>query len=105
MDVKQRSVKMEVVSIVFILICLGLIGFSIFGRQGALRLQDKETELESIQQEIQRLEKENTALRARIEKLENDPVTQEQEIRKKMMYAKSGETVYQVAEPEAKHEK
>ena len=102
MGKKSQTVIKELFHIAIILMCLAMIGMALFGRQGLLHLEEKKSEYEAIRHEIQRLEAENTALKARLEKLEKDPSTQEQEIRKKLMYAKKGETVYQITEPEGK---
>ncbi len=85
-----------------ILFCLGLIAFSLFGRHGWLQLKDKRARYDSLQKDIDRIKKENQALKEHIEKLEKDPATMEQEIRRRMMYAKPGETVYQVTDQEDK---
>jgi cell division protein FtsB len=99
MDIRRRSVIREIIWIGVILFCAGLIGFSIFGRHGWLQLREKETRLEQLQSEIRRLEQENKALKVRIEKLQSDPALLEEEIRKKLLYTKPGETIYQVTEP------
>lgn len=100
MDIRSRSVMREIVWIVVILFCLGMIGVSIFGNHGWLQLREKETRFQQLQDDIRRLEQENKALRERIEKLQSDPSLLEEEIRKKLLYSKPGETIYQVTEPE-----
>ncbi len=102
MDIRGRSVVREIVWIVVILFCLGLIGMSIFGNHGWLQLREKEARYEQLQSDIRRLEQENKALRERIEKLQSDPALLEEEIRKKLLYSKPGETIYQVTEPESR---
>lgn len=102
MDIRSRSVVREIVWIVIILFCLGLIGMSIFGNHGWLQLREKEARYEQLQGDIRRLEQENKALRERIEKLQSDPALLEEEIRKKLLYSKPGETIYQVTEPESR---
>ncbi len=102
MDIRSRSVMREIAWIVIILFCLWMIGMSIFGNHGWLQLRDKEARYEQLQSDIRRLEKENKALRERIEKLQSDPALLEEEIRKKLLYSKPGETIYQVTEPESR---
>ena len=102
MDIRHRSVVREIICIGVILFCLGLIGMSIFGTHGWLQLREKETRFEQLQAEIHRLEQENRALRERLDKLQSDPALLEEEIRKKLLYSKPGETIYQVTEPESR---
>ncbi len=100
MGYQRRSTFRELAVIVVILGCIGLIGFSIFGKRGLLALQQKEAEQLQLEAEIARIKEENRRLRAQVEKLQNDPATIESAIRKKLPLAKPGETIYQVAEPE-----
>ena len=99
MPVKKRAVIRELLYIAIILCCLGFIVASLFGRRGWLSLREKEARVEALLQDVDRLKRENQQLKERVDKLQKDPATVEDEIRRKMMYAKPGETIYQVTPP------
>jgi cell division protein FtsB len=96
---QKRAVIRELIYIGIILCCLGFIVASLFGRRGWLSLREKEARYESLLRDVDRLKRENDQLKERVDKLQKDPGTVEDEIRRKMMYAKPGEKIYQVTPP------
>lgn len=100
MPVKRKRVLTEICFIFLIISFMFLVLFSLFGRSGWFGFDRRRAEYQQIQSEISRLKLKISALKERVVKLEKDPATVEEEIRKRLLHAKSGERVYQVVEPE-----
>jgi cell division protein FtsB len=72
------------------------------GKNGLSVWQKKRVEDQQLRREIDDLEKENTRLRDRVERLKSDPDAIEHEAREKLHYAKPGEVIYDLpADPQA----
>lgn len=65
-----------------------------FGANGMVVYRQKKTEYQSLQKEIDKLEKENDSYAAQIKGLKTDPKTIEKEAREQLHYARPGEVVY-----------
>ncbi|HEV2322714.1 MAG TPA: septum formation initiator family protein [Terracidiphilus sp.] len=69
------------------------------GKDGLSAWQKKRAEERQYQQEIDRLQKENTQLRDRIQHLQSDPNAIEHQAREELHYAKPGEVIYTLPAP------
>ena len=69
------------------------------GKDGLSAWQKKRAEELQYQQEIDRLQKENTQLRDRIQHLQSDPNAIEHQAREELHYAKPGEVIYTLPAP------
>jgi cell division protein FtsB len=64
------------------------------GRHGLSAWQKERGEDHHLQQEIQNLQQDNSAMQQQIDRLKNDPDAIEREAREKLHYAKPGEVIY-----------
>lgn len=65
-----------------------------FGANGMVVYREKRTEYQSLQKEIDDLQRENDRYTRQIESLRSDPKTIEKEAREQLHYARPGEVVY-----------
>ena len=72
----------------------------VHGKDGLSAWQKKRVQERQYQQEIERLQKENTALRDRIQHLQSDPDAIEHEAREELHYARPGEVIYALPVPQ-----
>jgi cell division protein FtsB len=70
-----------------------------FGANGMMVYRQKKTEYQSLQREIDDLQKENDLYTGRIKALETDPKAIEKEAREQLHYARPGEVVYVTSAP------
>ena len=63
------------------------------GNHGLSAWEQKRIEDKQLQKEINDLQRENTTLRVRVDKLKSDPDEIEHEAREKLRYAKQGEVI------------
>ncbi|HSR53997.1 MAG TPA: septum formation initiator family protein [Acidobacteriota bacterium] len=82
---------------VLILIGLGGAAFVVFADGGLLSYREKQAQLDSLQEENQRLQQQRQEYLDRIERLKNDPQEKERLIRGKE-YAKPNEIVIEIPE-------
>ena len=78
---------------------VGLMLHAMFGANGFLAYRQKHTEMQSLQADVDRLQKENEESAARIKALKSDPRTIEKEARTQFGYARPGEVVYVAPAP------
>ena len=71
----------------------------IFGANGFLAYQKKKAQYRTLEQDIQKVQKENDELSQRIKALKSDPATIEKEAREQLRYARPGEMVYTFPDP------
>jgi cell division protein FtsB len=76
------------------LLTIGLLLHALFGANGMVVYRQKHAELESLQRDVDRLQKENEAYAERIRALNSDPEAIEKEAREQLHYTKPGEFVY-----------
>lgn len=69
------------------------------GKDGLSAWRKKRAQERQYQQEIERLQNENSQLRHRIERLQSDPDAIEHEAREQLHYAKPGEVIYALPSP------
>ncbi len=70
----------------------------IFGANGMVVYQNKRSEYQKIQKDLQQLEDENQKLSKQVDQLRNDPKAIEREAREQLHYSKKGEKVYLLPE-------
>ncbi len=66
----------------------------VFGQNGLTAFAHKREETRSLQQQMQRLQKENDRLHEHVERLQNDPGAIEYEAREGLHYTRAGEVIY-----------
>jgi cell division protein FtsB len=81
---------------------VGLMLHAMFGANGFVAYRQKHTEMQSLQADVDRLQKENEESAARIKGLKSDPRTIEKEARTQFGYARPGEVVYVTPAPPQK---
>ncbi len=84
------------------LLTIGLLLHALFGANGMVVYRQKHAELESLQRDVDRLQKENEAYAERIRALNSDPEAIEKEAREQLHYTKPGEFVYVAPDPPQK---
>jgi cell division protein FtsB len=84
------------------LLTIGLLLHALFGANGMVVYRQKHAELELLQSEVERLQKENQEYAQRIRALNSDPEAIEKEAREQLHYTKPGEFVYVAPVPPPK---
>ena len=87
---------------VLVLVCIALLVHEIFGAHGFLALRQEKNEVESLRQQIQKLQRENEQLDKRIKALQSDPKAIERLAREQMRLARPGEIIYTLPEKDPK---
>jgi cell division protein FtsB len=77
----------------------GLLLHTMFGANGIVAYRQKRVEMQSLQADVDRLQKENENSAARIKALKSDPRTIEKEARTQFGYTRPGEVVYVAPAP------
>jgi len=88
-----RSRRRIATSAVVVLVCL-MAFHVIFGANGMVIYQQKRTENKALDKELESLQQENERLNQRIKALRTDTKTIEKEAREQLRYARPGEVVY-----------
>ncbi len=94
LDWQRRS--MQTLQFVGLGLCILLIGSLIFGEMGLPRYLSMRQHVQQLEQDLQALARDNTALRADINRLQHDPAKIEALARERLGYVRKGETVYQL---------
>lgn len=81
---------------------VGLVLHAMFGANGMVVYQQKQTERKALQADVERLQKENEEYAGRIKALKTDHRAIEREAREQLHYARPGEFVYVAPDPPAK---
>jgi len=84
------------------LLTVALLLHALFGANGMVVYRQKHVELESLQKDVDRLQKENEEYAERIRGLNSDPKAIEKEAREQLHYTKPGEFVYVAPDPPQK---
>jgi cell division protein FtsB len=82
-----------------LLLTAGLLLHAMYGANGMVIYRQKRAEMQSLQSEVERLQKENDRYVDQIRALKSDPAAIEKEAREQMRYARPGEFV--LVAPEA----
>lgn len=85
-----------------IVLIVGLLLHAMFGANGMVIYRQKRVELQSLQNEVNRLLKENDQYVDEIKSLKSDPAAIEKEAREQLHYTRPGEVVYVAPTPAAK---
>ncbi|MGD0507804.1 MAG: septum formation initiator family protein [Terriglobales bacterium] len=84
------------------LLIVGLLLHAMFGANGMVIYHQKHAELQSLQSEVERLQKENNQYADQIKSLKSDPAAIEKEAREQLHYTRRGEVVYVAPDPPQK---
>jgi cell division protein FtsB len=76
-----------------LLLTAGLLLHAMYGANGMVIYRQKRAEMQSLQSEVERLQKENDRYVEQIRALKSDPAAIEKEAREQMRYARPGEFV------------
>src|SRR5260370_24188855 len=85
-----------------ILLIVGLLLHAMFGANGMVIYRQKRAEMQSLQSEVERLQKENNQYVDHIKSLKSDPAAIEKEAREQLHYTRRGEGVYVAPDPPPK---
>ena len=85
-----------------VLLIVGLVMHAMFGANGMVIYRQKHAELQSLQSEVDRLQKENGQYVDRIKSLKSDPSAIEKEAREQLHYTRPREFVYVAPDPPQK---
>jgi cell division protein FtsB len=85
-----------------VLLIVGLMLHAMFGANGMVVYRQKRTEMQSLQSEVERLQKENNQYADQIKSLKSDPAAIEKEAREQLHYTRPGEVVYVAPAPPQK---
>jgi cell division protein FtsB len=73
----------------------------VFGGNGLNSYEQKRAQDKELKQQIDALQQENTRLKDHVTRLKNDPDSIEFEAREKLHYARPGEVIYTLRQPQA----
>jgi cell division protein FtsB len=73
-----------------------------FGANGMVIYRQKRAEMQALQREVDRLQKENSQYVDQIRSLKSDPAAIEKEAREQLHYTRRGEVVYVAPDPPPK---
>lgn len=85
-----------------LLLIIGLLLHAMFGANGMVVYNQKRSELQSLRNEVNRLQQENNRYVDQIKSLKSDPAAIEKEAREQLHYTRPGEVVYVAPEPPQK---
>ena len=85
-----------------VFIAAGLLLHAMFGANGMVVYRQKRSELNLVQIDVDRLQKENDEYVARIKALKSNPAAIEKEAREQLHYTRPGEYVYVAPDPPPK---
>lgn len=82
-----------------LLLIVGLLLHAMFGANGMVIYRQKRAEMQALQGEVDRLQKENNQYVDQIRSLKSDPAAIEKEAREQLRYARPGEVVLVAPDP------
>jgi cell division protein FtsB len=85
-----------------ILLTVALLLHAMFGANGMVVYRQKRAEMQALQVEVERLQKENHRYVNQIHSLKSDPAAIEKEAREQLHYTRRGEIVYVSPDPPAR---
>jgi cell division protein FtsB len=85
-----------------VLLIAGLLLHAMFGANGMVVYRQKRAEMQGLQSEVERLQKENSQYADQIKSLKSDPAAIEKEAREQLHYTRRGEIVYVAPDPPQK---
>jgi cell division protein FtsB len=84
-----------------VLLIVGLLLHAMFGANGMVIYRQKRAEMQALQSDVDRLQKENNRYVEQIRSLKSDPAAIEKEAREQLRYARPGEVVLVAPDPPA----
>lgn len=94
------GLRRRIATVLAVLLAAFLAYHVVFGRNGVNNYEQKRAQDKSLQQQITSVQKENSRLTDHVARLKNDPDAIEYEAREKLHYAKPGEVIYTLNEPQ-----
>jgi cell division protein FtsB len=85
-----------------IVLTVGLLLHAMYGANGMVAYRQKRAEMQALQSEVERLQKENNQQADEIRSLKSDPAAIEKEAREQLRYARPGEIILVAPEPPRK---
>jgi cell division protein FtsB len=85
-----------------VVLIVGLLLHAMFGANGMVVYRQKRAEMKALQEEVDRLQKENALEAERIRQLKSNPAAIEKEAREQLHYSRKGEVVFVSPEPPSK---
>jgi cell division protein FtsB len=85
-----------------LLLIVGVLLHAMFGANGMVVYRQKRADMQSLQSEVERLQKENDRYVVQIKSLKSDPAAIEKEAREQLHYTRPGEVVYVAPDPPPK---
>lgn len=85
-----------------VLLIIGLLLHAMFGANGMVVYRQKRGEMQSLQGDVDVLQKDNAQYAERIKELKSDPAAIEKEAREQLHYTRKGEVVYVAPQPPPK---
>ena len=85
-----------------VLLIAGLLLHAMFGANGMVIYRQKRAEMQALQSEVERVQKENSQYIDQIKSLKSDPAAIEKEAREQLHYTRRGEVVYVAPDPPQK---
>jgi cell division protein FtsB len=85
-----------------VVIIMATLLHAMFGANGMVVYRQKKGELQSLQTEVDRLQKENERYADQIHSLKSDPATIEKEAREVLHYTRRGEIIFVTPDPPTK---
>jgi cell division protein FtsB len=85
-----------------VLLIIGLLLHAMFGANGMVVYRQKRAEMQALQSEVDRLQKENNQYADQIKSLKSDPAAIEKEAREQLHYTRPGEVIYVAPAPAQK---
>jgi len=82
-----------------VVLIVGLLLHAVFGANGMVVYNQKRAEMQSLQNEVKRLQTENSQYVNQIKSLKSDPAAIEKEAREQLHYTRPGEVVYVAPAP------
>jgi cell division protein FtsB len=77
-----------------VILIVGVLMHAMFGVNGMVMYRQKRSEMQALQSEVERLQKENNQYVDQIKSLKSDPAAIEKEAREQLHYTRPGEVVY-----------
>jgi cell division protein FtsB len=93
-------VRRRIASGLVVVLAVFLGYYVVFGRNGVNRYEQKRVEDRQLHQQIDALQHENNRLKDHVTRLKHDPDAIEYEAREKLHYARPGEVIYTLNQPQ-----
>lgn len=93
-------VRRRIASALVVLLAVFLGYYVVFGRNGVNSYEQKRVEDKQLHQQIDALQQENNQLKDHVTRLKSDPDAIEYEAREKLHYARPGEVIYTLNQPQ-----